>query len=283
MQAHDGTWIPRRESHAILNRDEMSIIAGWLIDHRGAPWSQVDPRLRNMQPTLSRLRKKSSPAVGSGFFWEMTTLLANRGEVALVQRLYAAVLCPKGRQIHRNYVHWLSRAIRRYPVGMKGAPRFQETEGGPEPISEDARVSRARSVPWWQTWPSDIAELDAVHVLRWHARHGVIARLREDKECSERLAKFEEWIKSRDFESRRWELALWRIAEPFAECADSGFVERNLAELSPAEKRRFVAASIERETILMDRETGFRRIQEVTKVALPYVHRPRKRVRKGRS
>ncbi len=251
----------------------MADVAGWLIDNRGGSWSKAKKALRRLQPTLSRLRGKKLATISSRAFWEISRQIHERGQAELYQRLLASVLSPESYRIMTAYHQWMPRWIWRYPESSTDLPRFKRTRDGPRVIATEKKFTlkapKADWLTWPLIWPSRINDFDAQHALRWRARFEVLERIRRDPDCAERLDTFQSWMRKRALESRRQEIALYRIAEPFAEGADSGFVERDIDELSIVELREYVAASVRRERILLKREVGFRRVQQVSGIPIP--------------
>ena len=248
----------------VLNREGLAEVAAWIIDHKGASWSGVKPELRQLQPTLSRLRNKKLGTISGNVLGHLAKHLGERSAAEQLHTLYSAVVSMDAQQLFRDYLAWLAHATVRYPHLAGGLRRYVQTAHGPEVIEA-------------QDPAPDLTE------ERLRARQTTFKRLYSDDACAVILHRFVLWMSNSEHEPPRLELALTRVVDPLIEAADAGFIERSIDELSPAELRRFVQAGIVRERILLTRAAGLARAQSLMPVRAAPTSKPTANTKAGPS
>lgn len=169
---------------------------------------------------------------------------------------------------------------------LKLFPENRRTEVAQSLLSPAAVAARTRYEKWLEDWIHDFHLLREPGLDDWAegwtdaALTAMIVRAYEV--CRKELDDF--WDKlaaaghvaprdrplaNPDIVATRYQLALYRVLEPFGSADDTAGFEVRFDELSDEDFRRFVKYGLERELILLDRAPDVQRAQQIGGEALP--------------
>jgi hypothetical protein len=255
-------------TYLIADRARMSRVARWMIDHKGGSWSAVDDELRQLQPTLNRLRASGLSAIRGSTFWQIQDLLRCAGQERLVTEMHRALFSEAAEDARDKYRQWIGRASGRgLAEQVMPVLRFL---GGVE-LRDLQRPAIARMEDGTRGLSPRAAA-----VIR--AQDDVISAVCANAACRLALARFakRQWKAGHD--TNRIAFGMLRIIGPLIASSESGGIERLVSELSDRELAAFIDAGVDRENILLKRQPERARAQEIN----PIVPRPRARSKRTR-
>jgi hypothetical protein len=238
-----------RATYQIEDSTAFKLAVEWLLKNERLSWNQrkqQNPRLFRLRTTLTRLVSKNPPTGVTGatideiarqieqIGWSSSAMLKAANEA--LEQLANAILSPSTVRLQRTFLEWSAESARvkrrgmTATIGKRGVRIVESTRG-----STEARRAR------------------------FNARVDVLRRCQLHEGCAGLLATFiadHQWVSP-----ARGTLALLRIVEPLAACADAMFLERHVSELGDAELLDFIRAGITREEILLQREVDTVRAQ----------------------
>lgn len=221
---------------------------------------------RISQATMSRLLKGTRPSVQQ----HVLDGLKRLAPTGLHAELAACFHSPAARQLIAAHARWMRRDFK----GLLDAPerwKWASTESRGPQRTRGSWLAQQR----YQDLKTLVAEVDRwlspALRKRWKQcvqRHGgwtdvldeeVRAQLSQDPRAKKLLPP-----RARVPRSQRVRLALLRIVAPLAADDQAAFIERSALHLTPAELRRFIAAGVKRELILLDRPSDLERAQQIS-------------------
>jgi hypothetical protein len=131
-----------------------------------------------------------------------------------------------------------------------------------------SRFSRRRGATWLRTLgsPEEHPTLERSDRNHASANRAYLMRMTlrlMERDCPDAWSQGLRRLKESGSSAARVNVALARMAEPLAEFADSGYVERRWGELSKAEKPRYLAHAFALELLLLDRPNDQERARSV--------------------
>lgn len=233
-------------SLAIVDLDIAAEIATWLIENKKTSWSQVEQRLRRLQPTLSRLQARRLSAIRESTCTQLRECLRERGREDLELRLLAALYTPDQAATLYEYCGWVRASIGRDRREIDVVAGFTRYLGYPIPLIDHARLETGRSGD----------ELE-------QKQHQLMQLIFADDECRRLGRRFVDRALKQRHDVGRIDLALARAVAPFFDHVLSSGIERSVNELTWDERRAIVKLGLAREEIMLARKSALTgRIQE---------------------
>lgn len=244
----------RRTTIDLVHRHLAMQAANWLIENKGGTWPEVknqDLHLWRLRPTLGRLHRGEAGSLRHEVFRSIARQIELKmqldeddrplnGGADMLRRLFGAVGIASAFPFVNHHRGWVRTRIDR-GLDVEQRPFYRRMSNGPVRV-----VGRTREI-----------------AARRRRRETLFLEVMNDESLRKLLENFKRSPEALRHSSARIELAIVRIMEPIEEAAESGFFECDWAELSLANRRKFVQAGITREKILLGRTDGLERYDEL--------------------
>lgn len=273
-------------TYRIVDKDSLADVAGWIITNKGRlrprtrvtpksdvarlPWRSVAPEIRQLQPTLNRLRARSLNSIRASTFWQLHELLPD-DEEDRIEHLHRAVFSEAAVHAQFAYDRWMRDASGRSFSGAMPVFRW---------LGKDALVELGRPNLIRLDETVEMGGLDSASRETVRRQNDVLQVVFADAYCRRALARFAGAQWKAEHDSARIAFGILRIVGPLFAWHDTYGIERHARELSTDELHKFIDSGVQRESILLHRPAKRARAQAAHPALMASPAEPKRTKRK---